>query len=71
MSVVQRGFSTPGPVWGLVGILEVSTTSSPDEFSRRIHLSYLGGMWKASRESKIIQKHSKEEESSSCEVMVS
>jgi hypothetical protein len=50
MSVVQRGFLAPGPVWGPVGIPEVSTTSSPDEFSRRIRLSYPGGMRKASRE---------------------
>jgi hypothetical protein len=71
MSIVQRGFLAPGPVWGLVGIPEVSTTSSPDEFSQRIHLLYPGGMRKASRGSKIIQKLSKEVEPSSCEVMVS
>jgi hypothetical protein len=60
MSVDQRGFSTPGPVWGPVGIPEVSTTSSPDEFIQRIRLSYPGGIQKASRESEIIQKFSKE-----------
>jgi hypothetical protein len=54
MLVVQRGFSAPGPVWGIVDILEVSTTSSPDEFSWRLHLSYRGGMRKASRESEIM-----------------
>jgi hypothetical protein len=71
MSVVQRGSPTPGPEWGPVGIPEVSTTSSPDEFSQRIRLSYPGGMQKASRESETIQKLSKEAEPSSCEVTVS
>jgi hypothetical protein len=64
MLIVQRGSPTPEPEWGLVGIPEVSTTSSLDEFNRRIHLSYLVGMRKASRESNIIQKLSKEEEPS-------
>ena len=71
MSVVQRGFPAPGLEWGPVGILEVSTTSSPDEFSQRIRLSYLGGSRKASRESEIIQKLSKEAEPSTSEVTVS
>jgi hypothetical protein len=51
MSVVQKGSSFLGPVRSLVGIPEVSTTSSPEEFSRRIRLSYPGGIQKASRES--------------------
>jgi hypothetical protein len=33
MSVVQRVFLAPGLVWGSIGILEVSTTSYPDEFN--------------------------------------
>jgi hypothetical protein len=71
MSVVQKGFSFSGPVRGPVGIPEVSTTSSLDEFSRRIRLSYPGGIRKASRESETIQKFSKESVLSTCEVVLS
>jgi hypothetical protein len=66
MLVFQRGFLAPRPIWGPIGIPEVSTTSSLDEFIRRICLSYLGGIQKASRELEIIQKFSKEVEPSSC-----
>jgi len=56
MSVVQKGSSVSGPV----GIPEVSTTSSPEEFSRRMRLSHPGGIQKASRELETIQKLSRE-----------
>jgi hypothetical protein len=69
MSVVQKGSSFSRPTRIPVGIPEVSTTSSPDEFSQRIRLSYPGGKRKASKESEMIQKLSKESVLSACEGM--
>jgi hypothetical protein len=54
MSVVQKGSSFSMPTRTSTGILEVSTTISPDELSQRIRLSYPGGKWKASKESETI-----------------
>jgi hypothetical protein len=71
MSVVKRGFSSSGPVRGSVSIQEVSTIISLDEFSQRIHLSYLGGIQKSFIESETIQKFSKESELSTREVTMS
>jgi hypothetical protein len=68
MSVVQKGSSAPK---GPVRVPEETTTSSPTEFIRRKRLSYPGGMRKASIESEIIQKLSKEAEPSSCIMLVS
>jgi hypothetical protein len=59
MSVVQKGSFLSRLVRGSVGIPEVST-SSPEELSRRIRLSYPGGIRKASRELETIQKPSRE-----------
>jgi hypothetical protein len=69
MSVVQKGSSFSRPKRIPVGIPEVSTTSSLEEFSWRIRLLYLGGKQKASKESEMIQKISKESVLSTCEGM--
>ena len=71
MSMVQKGSSFSKLVRGLVGIPEVSTTSSLEELSRRILLSYPRGIWKAFRESETIQNFSKELVLSACEGMLS
>jgi hypothetical protein len=68
MSVVKI---SPDLVRDLVGIPEVSKTSSLDEFSRRNHLLYPGGIRKASRESETIWKFSKESVIYACEVVLS
>jgi hypothetical protein len=69
MLVVQKGSSLSRLAKIPVGILEVSTTSSPNKFSRRIRLSYPGGKQKASKELETIRKLYKESFLSTCEGM--